>query len=169
MKKLSLFLFTIFFFIFSSKNAFSNDKIFFLDLEYLINNYNVGKITLSKINKKNEENLLNLKNKEKELRTIENDINTKKNVIDENQLNDEIQSFKVKAKIYNDEKKKIVNNFNKYKKDELNKLFEIINPIIQKFMEENSIEILIDSKYVFMGKTSSDITKSLLEEINKNN
>ena len=65
--------------------------------------------------------------------------------------------------------KKIVNNFNKYKKDELNKLFEIINPIIQKFMEENSIEILIDSKYVFMGKTSSDITKSILEEINKNN
>ena len=51
----------------------------------------------------------------------------------------------------------------------MNKLFEIINPIIQKFMEENSIEILIDSKYVFMGKTSSDITKSLLEEINKNN
>ena len=33
-------------------------------------------------------------------------------------------------------------------------------------MDENSIEIIIDSKYVFMGKISSDITDKIITEIN---
>ena len=34
-------------------------------------------------------------------------------------------------------------------------------------MDENSINILLDRKYVFIGKTDSDITNSIIEKINK--
>lgn len=167
MKKLNIFIFITIFFVFSFKQVLSNDKIFFVDLEYLVNNTNIGKKMLMNINNLNEENLSILKNKEMELRTLENEIKNKQNVIDEVQFKKEIDSFKIKAKKFNDEKKIIVSNFNKYKKDKINDLFDTINPIIQKYMDDNSIEILIDAKYVFMGKNSSDITKIMLEEINK--
>ena len=167
MKKLNIIIFTTIFVVFSFTQVLSNDKIFFVDLEYLINNTNIGKKTLTKINKLNEENLSKLKNKETELRTIENEIKNKQNVIDEVQFKKEIDSFKIKAKKYNEEKNIIISDFNKFKKDKLNDLFNAINPIIQNYMDENSIEILIDAKYVFIGKNSSDITKIILEEINK--
>ena len=69
MKKLYIIIFTTIFVVFSFTQVLSNDKIFFVDLEYLINNTNIGKKTLTKINKLNEENLSKLKNKETELRT----------------------------------------------------------------------------------------------------
>ena len=62
----------------------------------------------------------------------------------------------------------MVKEFNNFKKKELNLFFKKINPIIQNYMDENSIEIIIDSKYVFMGKTTSDITLKIIEKLNKN-
>ena len=34
-------------------------------------------------------------------------------------------------------------------------------------MNDNSIEILLDRKYVFMGKVNSDLSKKLINEIDK--
>ncbi len=57
-------------------------------------------------------------------------------------------------------------DFNNFRKKELENVFNQINPIIQEYMEKNSIEILIDSKYVFMSKSSADLTKILIDKIN---
>ena len=46
------------------------------------------------------------------------------------------------------------------------KFFDQITPIIQNYMDENSINILLDRKNVFIGKTDSDITNSIIEKIN---
>ena len=61
----------------------------------------------------------------------------------------------------------MVSNFNKNKNIELENLFKLINPIIQNFMEKNSINILIERKNVFLGKINSDITSDLINLINK--
>ena len=60
----------------------------------------------------------------------------------------------------------MVTNLNKFKNDEISKVFEQISPIISQYMENNSINILFDSKNIFMGASSSDITKTILDEIN---
>ena len=67
---------------------------------------------------------------------------------------------------YKKEKKIMVTNLNKFKNEEISKVFEQISPIISQYMENNSINILFDSKNIFMGASSSDITKTILDEIN---
>ena len=59
----------------------------------------------------------------------------------------------------------MVINFDKYKKDNLKNFFEEINPIIQEFMNKNSIDILLESKNVFIGKNNLDITKIIIQQI----
>ena len=59
----------------------------------------------------------------------------------------------------------MVINFNKIKQSELNNLFEKINPIIQNYMNENSIGILLNSKNIFMGRKEIDLTQQLIKEI----
>ena len=54
----------------------------------------------------------------------------------------------------------------KQKKKELQVFFEKINPIVQNYMNINSIEMLFNSKNIFMGNKNSDLTKQLIEEIN---
>jgi Skp family chaperone for outer membrane proteins len=41
----------------------------------------------------------------------------------------------------------------------------LINPIIEKYMADNSIYMLIDKKNVFIASKEYDITKSLIELI----
>jgi Skp family chaperone for outer membrane proteins len=42
-----------------------------------------------------------------------------------------------------------------------------ISPIINDYMEENSINVLLDSKNIFIGSKASNLTKDILKEINK--
>ena len=57
-------------------------------------------------------------------------------------------------------------NFNDIKKKELKIFFDMINPIVQNYMNEKSIDILFNSNHIFMGNKRSDLTKQLIEEIN---
>ena len=61
----------------------------------------------------------------------------------------------------------MVKNFNKYKKEELDKVFKKITPIIRDYMDKNSVSILMDTKNIFMGKISSNLTEEILKDINK--
>jgi Skp family chaperone for outer membrane proteins len=42
-----------------------------------------------------------------------------------------------------------------------------INPIIQKYMNEQSIDILLDKKNIFIAKENFDITQKIIDLINK--
>ena len=60
----------------------------------------------------------------------------------------------------------MVKSFNKKRKEVLNSFFSKINPIIQIYMDENSIDILLERKNVFIGKNNSDITEIIIKKIN---
>ena len=60
----------------------------------------------------------------------------------------------------------MVKNFNDIKKKELKIFFDLINPIVQNYMNEKSIDILFNSNNIFMGNKNSDLTPELIDEIN---
>ncbi len=42
-----------------------------------------------------------------------------------------------------------------------------INPIIENYMKNNSIDIVLDKKQIFVGSVNKDITKEILKLVNK--
>ena len=48
------------------------------------------------------------------------------------------------------------------------KILKKINPIIEKYMQENSISIIHDKKNVFIANKNYDITENIIKFINKN-
>ena len=44
---------------------------------------------------------------------------------------------------------------------------KLINPIIEKYMSDNSISILLDKKNIFIASKNYDITKNLITLIDK--
>ena len=65
-------------------------------------------------------------------------------------------------------KNKLSNELNEFKKKEIKLFFEKINPIIEKYMEQNSITLILDKKNIFVGRSDYDMTQQLLDLINKN-
>ena len=62
----------------------------------------------------------------------------------------------------------MVKNFNDIKKKELKIFFDMINPVVQNYMNEKSIDILFNSNHIFMGNKNSDLTNQLITD-NKGN
>ena len=143
----------------------AEQKVVFADIDLIIKNTKIGKLTLDKINKLNMSNIETLKSFENEIKTEEEKINKKKNLISNEEYKKEINLLKTKLNNFNTKKNEMVDNFKNTKSKELDNLFKIINPIIQDYMRENSIEILLNSKNIFMGRKEIDLTKKLIEEI----
>lgn len=139
----------------------------FVDIDYIIANSNIGKKVLEKIDKLDKKNIENLQKKNKSLNELEILIKNKKNVVSEEAFNKEVISFREKVQEFKNEKNQIVKNFNDYKKKELENIFKKIGPIINNYMEENSVSVLFDSKNIFMGSKKSNLTEDILNRINK--
>ena len=146
--------------------SISKENIAFVNVDYLIQNSNIGKKLLANINDKDKKNLDNLKKKNKILQDLESSIKKKKNVISDEAYNKEVIDFKKKFQEFSKEKNKIVKEFNVFKKKEIENIFKKINPIINNYMEENSVNLLFDSKNIFMGAKKLNLTEDILKKIN---
>tara|TARA_Y100001935_G_C16886350_1_gene305007 strand:- start:6 stop:518 length:513 start_codon:yes stop_codon:yes gene_type:complete len=167
MKKKIIFFLLLFIFQFNLTSSFAAEKVSFIDLDYIIKNSNIGKLTLENIKKLDQENIKKLKIKNKELQDLETKLNSQKNIISKEAYEIEVEKLKIKINEYSIEKNEMVKNFNKYKKEELDKVFKKITPIIRDYMDKNSVSILMDTKNIFMGKISSNLTEEILKDINK--
>ena len=163
-KKICYLAFISFFLVINVAQA--NSNIVYVDIDFLIKNSNIGKASLDKLETINKKNIKKLTDREVELKKNESDLKNKQNIISKDQFNEEVNLLKEKIKLYNSEKDKMVKDFNKIKVEEINILMNKFNSVIQAYMNQNSIDVVLDKKNIFIGKVSSDITKIILDEIN---
>ena len=123
---------------------------------------------LDKIKNLDKENIEKLKFFEKQIKETQEEIKLKKNVISEIEFKKEVNKLNKKILDFDNQKKKMVEELSNTKNKELNLFFENIKPIIQNYMNDNSIDMIINSKNIFMGDKNSDITNDLIEKININ-
>ena len=141
-------------------------ETFFLDVDYLINNSNKGKIIVEKLKSINIKNIEELKKKEQELETLENEISSTKNIISDEELNNKIKNLKKEISSYRISKEKKTNEFNVMRNKELNVFFNEIRPFIEEYMKENSINLILDKKNIFIADSNYDITIELTNYLN---
>ena len=124
------FLFLIFFILFS-QNVFAENKIVFIDIDFLMKNSNIGKLSLKKLEELNNKNVNLLKGNEKELKEKENTLLQKKNIISKEEFENEIKILKTQINVFKTNKDNMVKDFNILKVKELNIVLEKFNKKIQ--------------------------------------
>jgi len=162
-KSFSIFLL---FFLFTN-TSFSNESVAYIDIDFILKNSDIGKKSLEKINIQNNINIQDLKKKEKILKDLEIEIASKKNIISKEAFDKEVIIFRKNIDQFKIEQQQIIKDFNDYKKKEIDKVFQIISPIINTYMEKNSVKILFDAKNIFMARNDLNFTNDILEAINK--
>ena len=152
---------------FNITTAHSDESVAFVNIDYLIKNTNIGKKALNNISQVDKKNVNILKKRNEDLKKLELEIKKKQNIISEDSFKNEVNILKSKAKEFTKEKDILVKEFNSFKKQELNSVFEKISPLIRTYMADNSINILLDTKNIFMGDANTDITEKLIKIINQ--
>ena len=82
------------------------------------------------------------------------------------EINKELELLQIEFQKYRKEKIKEANGLKDKRNKNIMNFLNLINPIIEKYMNDNSIHILIDKKNVFIANKDYDITNNLIELIN---
>ena len=163
-KKFSILIYLFVFLI--TSNAYSNEKVVYLDVDFIINKSKPAISIIKKIDKIRSKENKNLKNAEEKIKKKNDELKKTKNLISEDEFKDKVAEFRDELKQFEAKKIKIINEINKKRQQELNDFLSLINPLIQEYMEKNSIDIVIDKKNIFIAKSEHDITKDILEIVN---
>ena len=141
-------------------------NVVFIDLNYIINNSNAGKNIINKLEKINSENINILKNEQLLLVNEREEIEKKKNILSKDELNNLIVVLNDKFNKFNLKQEDMSVKFNELRQIEINNFVKKINPIIEKFMIDNNIDMILKKESIYISQSKFDITKELLQLVN---
>ena len=145
----------------------SNENIVYLDLDNIVQNTKAGKSIINKLKVSKDSALKKFEKKEKALKKVEEDINKQKNVLSKEELKKKISDFRKEISSFQNDREKLINNFNKKKIQEFEKFFQKITPIIGEYVEKKNIDIVLDKKNIFLANKNNDITDEIIKLINE--
>ncbi len=145
--------------------SYSQDQIVYLDLDKVLNNTKSGSLILSQLEKSKNAALVKFEKKEAELKKIEDEIKKQKNIVSEDELKKKLFEFRKEVSNFRQERQKVVNDFNRKKKLEFEKFFKKITPIIENYVAEKNIDILLDKKNIFVANKKKNITQEIIKII----
>ena len=156
----------LFFFIIFHTNLFAEEKIFYLDVNFLLSESEAGKFINNELQIINNKNIEEFKKIENSIKTEEEKLLKQKNILKEDEFNNKINKLREKYKSYQ-ELKNTKNNDLKILRDKAgNQILKIINEILAEYSTKNKISLVMEKKNIIIGKTELDITKNILVLLN---
>tara|TARA_B100001175_G_scaffold197031_1_gene167246 strand:- start:464 stop:979 length:516 start_codon:yes stop_codon:yes gene_type:complete len=159
--------FFIFFLLFYYTNSVAEEKIFYLDVNFLLTQSEAGKYINSELKKINDKNIEEYQNIEKSIKTEEENLLKQKNILKEDEYKLKVNNLRDKYNSYQKLKNTKNNNLKLLRNDAGNQILKIVNEILSEYSSKNKISLIMEKKNVVIGKTELDITKNILELLNK--
>ena len=146
--------------------SYAENKIAYIDINNILNNSIVGQsITkyIKDIKEKKKKEFLLIENK---LLDKEKDIIKKKNIIEKAEFDKEVSILKNEINEYTNQKNKFNKEIDEKKIKYTKVVLNVLNPIISKYVEDNSITIVFPKKNIIIAKKNLDITSTIMNLLN---
>mgnify|MGYP001384952271 CR=1 FL=1 len=160
-------LYFIFFFLVLSNFSYADDKVVYLNVNYLLSESEVGKYVNSNLKKISDNNNKVFKNFEDELKSDEEKLLTQQNILKKEDYDKKLSELRSKFISYQDEKKVKTKELNLLRNNAGNIILKNINEILTEYSKNNSISLIIQKQSIIIGKTELDVTNDILEILNK--
>jgi Skp family chaperone for outer membrane proteins len=153
--------------IFNSNTVYANKSIVYIDLDFVMNNSLAGKSIQNKLNKINKINIKKFSITEKDLKNEEVKIISQKNILSKDEYKKKTDEFSKKVLSFRQNKQKNINELTKKKIKAQALLINTITPLLADYSKKNDISIIVPKKNIIIGKSDLDITKNILELLDK--
>tara|TARA_B100000963_G_scaffold361695_1_gene398761 strand:+ start:3050 stop:3556 length:507 start_codon:yes stop_codon:yes gene_type:complete len=145
----------------------AQEKIAFIDLNYVYTNSNVGKKIIKEIDNKQKKINKEFKEFQKKLDDEKKNLLAQKNVLAEEEYKKKIATLENNLKKYNEiisKKNKDLIDFRIKSKDEF---ANNLRSTLEEYAKENSISMILRKEQILIGKNNLDVTKEILDLFNK--
>ena len=162
-KLISIFLFLLF-----SLPTYSSERVVYLDLEKIMQESIAGKSIIDQLKKKRESSISDFKKREKKIIEDEKKLIAQKNLLNKEEFEKNLKNLRGDISNYQKDRNKTFNDITKKRVKASTNLIKKITPILEDYSKKNSIKIIVQKKHIVMGKKEDDITKDILDLVNKN-
>ena len=159
--------FVVTFFLIISTHAFAEQKIVVLDMKFVLNNSKAGKGAQDFLKKTFNDNAKKFSDLEKALKKEESDLLSKKTILSKEEYEKKSNTLRKKVIDYRSERKSSLDKIATQRAKSRETLIKKIEPIVDSYIKENNISIVMDKKMMIGGLTEYDITKIIVEKLDK--
>ena len=160
-------IYLLFFFLIFSSFAYGQEKIVYIDINYLLTQSEVGKQINSKLKKINDINVKEFKKIELNIKSSEEKLLKQKNILKKEDYEIKVSELKSKYKSYQAQRIKKNDELNQLRNKAGGEILKHINEILTKYSKNESISLIIEKKNVVIGKTDLDVTSEIMSLLNK--
>ena len=157
----------IIFYIFFTNVALSQENIYYIDMDSIMNNSLAGKSIIKQLEKENKSFSNSFKKTEENLKKDETKLISQKNILEKKEFDEKVILFQKKVAKYKNERQTTLNNFSSKKNNAQKVLIEKLIPILAEYSESNSISMILPKQNIIIGKSNLDLTKTVIDILNE--
>ncbi len=147
--------------------ALAEQKIVILDLKLLLNNSKAGSGAQNFLKKSYSKSVKKFTGVEKNLKKEETDLLKKKTVLSKEEYKKKSDELRKKVILYQTERRTTFDNISSQRSKSRDILIKKIDPILNAYMKENKITLVVDKKNVLGGIPEIDITAFIMKQLDK--
>ena len=148
-------------------HASADQKVAYLDMKFVLNNSKAGKGAQDFLQKSFKENQKKFLDEENALKKEESDLLVQKTILTKEEYQKKTDNLRKKVIDYQSQRRTALEQITSQRAEARQKLLEKLDPILQTYIKENDISLIIDRKNVLVGNANLDITNIIVEKLNR--
>jgi len=159
--------FVVTFFLFVSNYSLAEQTIVVLDMKFVLNESKAGKGAQDFLKKSFTDNQKRFVELEKKLKEEEGDLLGKKNILSKEEYTKKTDALRKKVIDYQSQRRAALDKIATQRAQSRETLLKAVDPILNAYIKEKNISLVLDKKEFWGGDPKYDITKIIVEKLNK--
>ena len=147
--------------------ATAEQKIVYMDMKVVLNNSKAGKGAQDYLQKTFKANQKKFADLEKELKEGENDLLAKKTILTREEYQKKTDDLRKKVIDFRSQRRASLDKIAVQRTEARKKLLKTVDPLLNNYIEENDILMVINKNNILGGKVDLDITNIIVEKLNE--
>ncbi len=139
----------------------------YLDFKFILNESDAGKKAQTFLKKRLENGFKSIKERENKILEEEKKLIQQKKIISSEDYKKKVSELRKKVSSIQKERQKLIQSVSQQRSKAREVLLKNLNPIVKTYMQENNVRIVIDKKSILLADEKLDITKKIMDELNK--
>ena len=159
--------FVVTFFLLVCTHTIAEERIVVLDLKFVLNQSKAGKGAQDFLKKSFNDNAKKFSDMEEKLKEEEIDLLGKKTILTKEEYSRKSDTLRKKVIDYQSQRRMSLDKIATQRAEARETLIKKINPILETYISENNISLVIDKRNVLEVNPDNDITAIIVEKLNK--
>ena len=142
------------------------DSPFFIDFKYVLNESTAGKKAQADLKSQLEKGVAKLNKDEKKLQEEEKKLIQQKKIINQDEYKKKVDELRTKVSKLQRDRQSLLNNVAKQRAKARTELLKNLNPILENYMKEKNIKMIVDKKNLIIAAKELDITSEVTNLLN---